>query len=312
MQLADETPDPIPSADDVREELQRLLASNRFDASERNRRFLSYVVEETLAGRADRIKAYTIAVAAFDRPEDFDPLADPIVRIEAGRLRRSLDHYYLTEGKSNAVRIDIPKGAYVATFKYGGSNWKEGLLPTSAAPASLSPQVARKPDTSSLLGRWRWGAVTGAAALAILVAIYSGSKAWEYLGSPEVAESPEGPSVLILPFQSLGGDPAQDFIAPGLTFETINILTRYNELFIYGPEKIGSAADSGRNLYVLSASVQSASNTVKVTAILSESLTGQAVWSETFERNLMTSSPPEIASDIADRVASTIASRPAS
>lgn len=87
MQLANEAPrSGVPSADEVRQELQRILASHGFDASERNRRFLSYVVEETLAGRADRIEAYTIAIAAFDRADDFDPIADPIVRIEAGRL----------------------------------------------------------------------------------------------------------------------------------------------------------------------------------------------------------------------------------
>ena len=70
------------------DELQRVVVSRDFMPSERKRRFLKYVVQEILAGRADRIKAYTIAVDAFDRDPSFDPLADPGVRIEAGRLRR--------------------------------------------------------------------------------------------------------------------------------------------------------------------------------------------------------------------------------
>ena len=79
---------------EVRQQLRLMLDSSEFNTFDRNRRFFSYVIEETLAGRSDRIKAYSIAVTAFDRSEDFDPLTDPIVRIEATRLRRALEHYY--------------------------------------------------------------------------------------------------------------------------------------------------------------------------------------------------------------------------
>jgi adenylate cyclase len=70
-----------PSDEEVREQLRQMLGCSEFNTSDRNRRFLSYVIEETLAGRSDRIKAYNIAVTAFDRSEDFDPLTDPFVRI---------------------------------------------------------------------------------------------------------------------------------------------------------------------------------------------------------------------------------------
>jgi adenylate cyclase len=55
----------------VQDELQRVVVSRDFMPSERKRRFLKYVVQETLAGRADRIKAYTIAVDVFDRDPSF-------------------------------------------------------------------------------------------------------------------------------------------------------------------------------------------------------------------------------------------------
>ena len=100
----------------VRAELSRVLASPDFDASERNARFLTHVVEETLAGRASRIKAYSVATSVFGRDERFDPQLDSIVRIEAGRLRRSLERYYLTGGRDNSVRIEIPRGSYVPAF----------------------------------------------------------------------------------------------------------------------------------------------------------------------------------------------------
>jgi TolB-like protein len=101
----------------VRDELGRILESPDFAKSERHRRFLSYIVEETLAGRADRLKAYNIATAAFNRGEDFDPQHDSIVRIEAGRLRRALDHFYLTEGRDHAIQIIVPKGTYIPQFR---------------------------------------------------------------------------------------------------------------------------------------------------------------------------------------------------
>jgi adenylate cyclase len=94
----------------VSEALARVLASGAFRASARRRRLLGFLVEETTAGRADRLKPYAIAVDALGCDETFDPQADPIVRLEVGRLRRDLEHYYLTDGRDDPLRITIPKG----------------------------------------------------------------------------------------------------------------------------------------------------------------------------------------------------------
>jgi adenylate cyclase len=94
-----------PSPEEVRTQLPRIIASPEFVAPERARSFLRYVVEETLAGHADRLKGYSIAVAVFERDESFDSQADPVVRIEAGRLRRALEHYYLVSGQADP-RLD--------------------------------------------------------------------------------------------------------------------------------------------------------------------------------------------------------------
>ncbi len=68
------------------------------------------------SARIRSLKAYTIAVTVFGRSNDFDPQIDPIVSVEAGRLPRALDHYYLTGGRNNALRIESPKGTYVPHF----------------------------------------------------------------------------------------------------------------------------------------------------------------------------------------------------
>ncbi len=73
-------------------------------------------MEEALAGRAERIKAYSIATAVFGRSADFDPQMDPIVRIEAVRLRRAIERYYLRSGKTDSVVISIPRGTYAPQF----------------------------------------------------------------------------------------------------------------------------------------------------------------------------------------------------
>lgn len=101
----------------VREELERVCEDKLFRDTTRMKRFLRYVVEETLAGRGDRLKGYVIGVEVFDRPDDFDPQADTIVRVQAGQLRRRLDLYYSDRGQSSAVRILVPKGRYAPTFE---------------------------------------------------------------------------------------------------------------------------------------------------------------------------------------------------
>lgn len=101
---------------EIRAELARILASANFEATERNRRFLEHIVEEALAGRASRLKAYPIATAVFGRPDDFDPAFDPVVRMEAGRLRRALERFYLLEAPAGPIRMSIPKGGYRPEF----------------------------------------------------------------------------------------------------------------------------------------------------------------------------------------------------
>ncbi|WP_411991222.1 hypothetical protein [Agarivorans sp. DSG3-1] len=78
---------------------------------------LSFLVEQTLQGNGDRLKQFTIAIEIFDRGVDFDRQSDPIIRIQAGRVCRSLDTYYFTEGVNDALYINIPKGRYAPSFK---------------------------------------------------------------------------------------------------------------------------------------------------------------------------------------------------
>lgn len=108
--------DPAPDAEKIQKQLQRILASQEFQATDRQREFLQFVITETIAGRVQEIKGYTVATQVFGRKEDFDQATDPIVSIQANALRRALERYYLVAGQQDPVRIDIPKGTYVPTF----------------------------------------------------------------------------------------------------------------------------------------------------------------------------------------------------
>jgi TolB-like protein len=85
-------------------------------ATDQQRAFLQFVVSETVAGRADDIKGYTVATCVFMRKEDFNPSLDPVVSVQANKLWRALERYYLVAGKQDSIRIDIPKGTYVPTL----------------------------------------------------------------------------------------------------------------------------------------------------------------------------------------------------
>lgn len=125
--------DPIGAAE-VETELARVLASEPFAAAPALAAFLAFVVRETLAGRGERLKAYTIAVGALDRPADFDPNDNPLVRVQARRLRAALDRYHRTEGRTAAVRIELPIGTYVPTFT------RDPDAPADPSPAPLPPE----------------------------------------------------------------------------------------------------------------------------------------------------------------------------
>jgi hypothetical protein len=105
-----------PAEHEVRAQLQLILASDDFAASARNRRFLSHVVEKTLRG--EKSSGYEVATQVFGRPETFNATTDPIVRIEAGKLRRDLETYYLKSGRFDRVCIRLLKGVYRAAFAY--------------------------------------------------------------------------------------------------------------------------------------------------------------------------------------------------
>ena len=116
MPLIEEISADINSKEIINQQLQKIISDPIFAVSNILRRFLSFIVEETLAGHSNQLKEYTIGVKVLNKPTDFQPQKDAIVRIHAGRLRRALSHYYKKTGSEESIRISIPKGSYIPVF----------------------------------------------------------------------------------------------------------------------------------------------------------------------------------------------------
>lgn len=116
-------PDSVPgiSAGSIHAQLEKILASEPFAHSERLCRFLRFAVEEAVQGRGAKLKEYQIGVDVFDKKGSYDPRIDPIVRVEAGRLRAKLEEYYRAEGRDDPVVVRFKKGSYVPAFERAGA-----------------------------------------------------------------------------------------------------------------------------------------------------------------------------------------------
>lgn len=191
-------------------QLERILQSSVFAQSRRLDRFLRLTVEKTLSGRPDEIKEYLLGVEVFDRGDSYDPRIDPIVRVEARRLRDKLDEYYGNEGRADPIRILLPKGTYVPRFE----------PVTNAAQAD---QAQRGPFPARTI--WKAPAV-------LLVVAAIGAAAYHLAGyipprlsEPSAAGYPVF-TIAVLPLENLSGDPEQEHLADGLTEALITELSK--------------------------------------------------------------------------------------
>lgn len=274
-------------------QVERIIRSPEFDATEREGRFLRYVVSETLAGNASRIKAYSIAVAVLGRKETFDPQTDPIVRIEAGRLRRALERYYLTAGASDPLVITIPKGHYVPVFSLRGQ-----LLPSEAAP----PAPGNEPDVApGLRVSRRWPAFRIAAAVGLLVVGLVLAYEWQ-TWQPSAA-TPEPLRVEVTRFEDLNRTEASADIANGLTQEVIAQLSRFRDITVIESDAARVTDPTLRPLFSLNGSISLTDDGFRLRVRLVQRPDGAVLWSETYEGDLTVAPLVEAQADIADKVA---------
>ncbi|HEY3442879.1 MAG TPA: tetratricopeptide repeat protein [Paludibaculum sp.] len=260
--------------------LEKIGSSRPFANAHRSNRFLRFIVEERLAGRLDRIQEYVLGLDVLDRKENFDPRIDSIVRVEGRRLRLRLQEYYRTDGRTDSIRIELPKRGYVPEFRF--------------APAP-KPQLR----ISLLIGV----TVLFVAALVAIVARIGARSGTD-------SEFKRGP-IAVLPFTNLSGDPEQEPLASGVTDALITELARLPALHVISRTSIvpyqGSkksapviARELGTRL-LLEGAVFRSGNRIRLTAQLIDAENDSHIWAQSYEREI--TDIFQVQSDLVRRVA---------
>lgn len=151
----------------VRAHLDRITASRMFADSERLRRFLRFTVESKLNAQDDRVKEYILGREVFDRKDDYDPRIDPIVRVEARRLRSKLEEYYSGPGREEKIRLEYPRGSYLPVFS---QTRKNSPWAVAAKPKTLAVIVVAVIIAGALLAFFASRAGPGSAMVAVVPA----------------------------------------------------------------------------------------------------------------------------------------------
>ena len=281
--VPDETASAPVGADAIRQALEKILSSPGFAASDRLSRFLRHSVEASLLGETDRLKESLLGIEVFGRKPSYDPRIDAVVRTEAVKLRARLKKYYEKEGAGDAVVIDLPKGGYVALFRF-----REPELPPGGAAVEEPPHNgAGAPGNLS-----RNTLIAGVAiALALL-----GSTYFSFRHRADAAKPAALSSIAVLPFSDLSPQKDQEYFCDGMTDEVIDALTKAGGFRVVA--RTSSFAFKGKQLdirdignklnvgAVLEGSVRKDGKMLRVTAQLISVADGYHMWSETYEREL--------------------------
>jgi serine/threonine-protein kinase len=252
----------------VRSELEKLLGSETFAQSESLKRFLRYVVEAKLEGREGELKEQVLGAEVFERGDAYDPRIDPIVRVQATRLRSKLRDYYVKEGARAELVIELPKGSYVPSFAKALSGERD--LP----PSRWKPLVA--------------------VAVVVAVAILIGSRVWNRAETPETASNPR--SLAVLPFTDMSPERDHEYFGDGLAEEITTALASVEGLevvprtsaFRFKGERVDLrtiASELGVDA-LLQGSVRVSDRMLRAQAQLIRAGDGRQLWAETFDRPL--------------------------
>lgn len=281
--------------EEIRLELQKILASRAFRAAHGQKKFLAYVVEEDIAGRAHLLKEYIIATEALGRDPSFDPRLDPIVRMEARKLRARLAKYYESEGAGNALRIELRKGSYAPFFRRPVDAVAAPLEPPAAAveasPVAPVPEAPRSPAARLPWAIKHWKAALPL--LAVLALAVSGMAYFRLVPrSPAGTVFPNDISIAVLPLVNLG-DNNDDFLSEGLTDELISSLTEVPGLRVVARTsafRFKSKTVDLRNIdeklhvrTVLVGTVTRSQDRIRITAQLNDAANGYHLWSGNYE-----------------------------
>ncbi len=274
--------DAEPCSEDICDQLRKIIASPEFSTRQRLMDFLSYIVEETLAGRGDRIKGFTVGQEVYGKAHDFDPQNDTIVRVEAGRMRRRLATYYHTQGKHDRVVINVPKGTYTPKF-----SWNE-------TTNSESEEIF-DPPSDFIFSRYVRFAIFGILTTSAVfvgfwkIAIDDRQSPTAGIQSIPLPASMQ-PFVAVIPLTPVTGDALEKRLSVGLVESMITDLSKLEGVSVMTATSAHKLADSLvdvealRSLYgtthLIRGSVEKEGDTVRINLQLVDTRTAKTVWAD--------------------------------
>ena len=260
-----------PSSQDqtaIRAELERILVSDRFVNARKLSKLLRYVVVEALAGRRDRIKAFSVAQDVFGRDSSFDQQRDPIVRVEASRLRKCLNEFYDASEEVPAIRIDIPKGGY--------------------SPLFIQPDA---PDNTDRPSSWQRPVLIG---LALLLALGLGLLVGDR--SPSTPVRGHTTFLAVLPFTYAADDIRAANLAQSFVDSTITMLAGLPQLsvmahasmmeFRQDQVSVRLLKDKFGVTHILRGNIETRGDELRIRSQLINTESSETTWSETQQGKL--------------------------
>lgn len=292
--------EPAQPYDSAMQALERLLTWPEIARSPQLAKFLDYIVRRKIEGQEQAIKAYAIAVDVLGRPADFDPQADPIVRVQARRLRSLLDQYYRTDGQAEALQIRLPVGRYVPEFVVqDGATVAPELAPSAEAVALLGPE-APAPTVERPRGfNVSWFALL-TVLVGLLVLVLALIAFWPRNSTDGGAVvALDRPSLTVVEFQTLGG--LQGIVAPsgGLAIELVTDLELFDEMIVrYGGGGDVSSPNENATDYVLTGIVRPDGDMVQFSAILTDVNSGLVVWNQSIAETAEAAAQPGVLDEV--------------
>ncbi len=291
------------SQDAVREQLERILASADFIIPVRGRRLLHFLVTEALEGRANRLKAYTIAQEVFGRDVNFDAQNDPCVRIAASQLRRALERYYLTAGASDELVITVPAGGYVPSMalyrtQLNADSQAANVQGSSTGADEVPMQVTGPPKGASMLRLVMIGAGIVVVA-AVLLASYA-ERDNPALKEPVTAG--EKPTIVVQKFWTDSDSNVTDEDLDDLKDNIIINLTKTKSIAVFDGTGRG-----GNATYSLQGSLRREGEGMKSVARLVRTVDGAVTWAGDYNVDLRGRSILDVEAAIARSISAAIA-----
>jgi adenylate cyclase len=277
--------------------LERVLSQPDFQASPRLSSFLRFVVTETLAGRADRLKAFTVASMALGHDESFNPKTNSVVRVQAGRLRQALEHYYKGPGRLDRYEIHLPRGSYVPEFLIRS---ERGLVLQTAASkpdirgAKPNGAIDLPPDDAPKRPRWVNRSLVDAARMFLLagflglgVWIWHGGFPASLLASEHTAPPIEsgwaglGATITVDPIEAGADDPAAHAFTGLLEKRLEDALSEFDNPVVL--HRAGAAPPSALDYRLSGRVTQAAAGSLSVAFRIWHPASGEIIWTRTFD-----------------------------